>query len=447
MKLKLCLIAILAVCVFLSSTCDILNGNENKNNSNDNTTDSSIKNLGNIKEHISGSNSINFAYARNIWDMHLFGNRIYIGYGSWANSSVSGAVNRGPIPIIAIDTAADQFVREDVYVNANDVLTHRPNGADDEQLWIFREINGTDGVCRLYAHGTDARGTVGAPSAEGWDWGNYYIRQTDGTWLKKPTIPGGIHVLDIISFNGKLYTGIGGNSEIDGSVGIMYSSDDGETWSAPENLTNTARNYTLIAWRESLYAFGGDSARRVTSGVQPQTRLRGRVIDANNSTTDSTTVLGIFSEVLDDTRYIIRKYAFIGNLIAFILYKQGETNDSWESPAGLHYASSFSTTSTISIVSLPNPSAEAIDIISRNNDTFAYILANVKNGNNYTVIVYKTVNLTNFETVCSFRFDTFARSFEEHNGNFYFGMGTMDGEPGTLSELSGTIIKIPFEDN
>jgi len=83
MKLKLCLIAILAVCVFLSSTCDILNGNENKNNSNNNTTDSSIKNLGNIKVHISGSNSVNFAYARNIWDMHLFGNRIYIGYGNF----------------------------------------------------------------------------------------------------------------------------------------------------------------------------------------------------------------------------------------------------------------------------------------------------------------------------------------------------------------------------
>jgi len=444
LKLKSCLIAIFAVCLFLSSTCDILHGDDKKNNSNsnNNTTDSSIKYLGNIKEHITGSNSVNFAYARNIWDMHLFGNRIYIGYGSWTNSSPSGAVNKGPIPIIAIDTAADQFVREEVYVNVNGVSTRRPNGADDEQLWIFREING-----RLYAPGTDARGTVGAPSTQGWDWGNYYIRQTDGTWLKKPAIPGGIHVLDIIGFNGKLYTGIGGNSDVEGSVGIMYSSDDGNSWLAPANLTNTARNYSLIAWGNRLYAFAGDSARRVTTAGQPQTRLRGRVIDANNSTTDSTTVLGIFSEVLDDARYIIRKYSFIRNSIAFILYKQGETNDRWEEPAGLHYASSFSTASKISTASLPNLSAEAIDIISRNNDTFAYILANVKNGNDYTVIVYKTSNLINFETVCSFRFGTFARSFEEHNGSFYFGMGIMDGEPGTLSELAGTIIKIPFEGN
>jgi len=434
-------LAFLTICVQLFFSCEFLSGNNDKEKDGKDVT-SVIKNLGNIKEHISGSNSVNFAYARNVWDMYLFGNRIYIGYGSWANSSPSDAVNKGPIPIIAIDTAADQFVREEVYVNVNGVRTHRPNGADDEQLWIFREING-----KLYAPGTDARGTVGAPSAEGWDWGNYYIRQTDGTWLKRPTIPGGIHILDIIGFNGKLYTGIGGNSEIEGSVGIMYSADDGETWSAPENLTNTARNYTLIAWGNSLYAFAGDSARRVTTAGQPQTRLRGRVIDANNSTTDSTTVLGIFSEVLDDARYIIRKYAFLGNSIAFILYKQGETNDSWELPAGLHYASSFSTASTISTASLPNPSAEAIDIISRNNDTFAYILANVKNGNDYTVIVYKTSNLINFETICSFRFGTFARSFEEHNKNFYFGMGTMDGEPGTPSELAGTIIKIPFEEN
>jgi len=404
-------------------------------------TNSKIKNIGNIKEHITGSNSVNFAYARNVWDMHLFGNRIYIGYGSWTNSSPSGAINRGPIPIIAIDTATDRFVREEVYVSVNGVRTRRPNGGDDEQLWIFREING-----RLYAPGTDARGTVGAPSAQGWDWGNYYIRQTDGTWLKRPTIPGGIHVLDIIGFNGKLYTGIGGNSDIEGSRGIMYSSDEGNTWSAPKNFTATARHYTLIAWGNSLYCFAGNSARRVTTGGQTRTRLRGTVIDRNDNAADDA-VLGIFSETLDDARYIIRKYAILGNTLAFILYKQGETNDSWGEPAGLYYTRGLSTTSTISTVSLPNPSAEAIDIINRNNDTFAYILANVKNRNDYTVIVYKTVNFINFETICSFRFDTFARSFEEHNKNFYFGMGTMDGEPGTLSELSGTIIKIPFEGN
>ena len=94
-------------------------------------TNSKIKNIGNIKEHITGSNSVNFAYARNVWDMHLFGNRIYIGYGSWTNSSPSGAINRGPIPIIAIDTATDRFVREEVYVSVNGLRTRRPNGADD----------------------------------------------------------------------------------------------------------------------------------------------------------------------------------------------------------------------------------------------------------------------------------------------------------------------------
>ena len=70
MKLKhglIALIASFAVCVFLSSTCDILNGDENKNN----TTYSNINNLGNIKEHITGSNSVNFAYARNIWEQWM----------------------------------------------------------------------------------------------------------------------------------------------------------------------------------------------------------------------------------------------------------------------------------------------------------------------------------------------------------------------------------------
>ena len=427
MRIKFGFLCYLMIFVLVFSTCDLFADNNNNDNGN-------IENLGNIKEHITGSNSVSFAFARNIWDMQLFGNRIYIGYGNWANSSLSGATNKGPIPIIAIDTVTDQFVREEVYAFDKDgVRTHRPRGADDEQLWRFREINGS-----LYTPGTDARGTFGTENDPEWAWGNFYVRQTDGNWLRRRTIPGGIHAFDIVGFNGKLYVAMGGNSDIEGSCGIMYSSDNGITWTAPKNFTTTVRHYTLITGEDSLYCFAGNSARRATIGGQPRTRLRGTVIDRNDSATDDA-VLGIFEETLEDARYILRKYTFVKNTLAFILHKQGETNDIWEEPAGLYFTKELSASGAISTVRLPNQAAVAIDIISRNNE-FAYILANVKNKNDYTVIVYKTSDLITFEECLSFSFGTFARSFEEHNGDFYFGMGTMDGI--SPSEYAGTIVKV-----
>ena len=434
MNIKFGFLAFLAIYALLFFSCEWLFGNDDEKKDDNN----GIKNLGNIKEHITGSNSVDFAYARNIWDMQLFGNRIYIGYGSWANSSPSGAINRGPIPIIAIDTETDQFVREEVYAFDRDgVLTHRPRGADDEQIWRFRIINGN-----LYIPGTDARGRFGTEDEPEWNWGNFYVRQSDGTWVRWRTIPGGLHVFDIVAFNGKLYTGIGGNGDIEGSRGVMYSSDEGISWSAPANFTVISRHYTLIEWGDSLYCFAGNSARRATVGGQPRTRLRGTVIDKNDRATDDA-VLGIFVDLLDEGNYIVRKYSFVGDTLAFILYKRGDHNDSWEESAGLFFTKELSASGTVSKARLPNQDAVAINTISRNNNEFAYILANIKNANDYTVIVYKTIDFITFEECLSFSFGTFARSFEEHNGNFYFGMGTMDGI--SPSELSGTVLKIPFE--
>ena len=49
-------------------------------------------------------------YARNIWDMHAFGNKIYFGSG---NSSNEGpAPNSGPAVLWSYDIAKQEFVNE-----------------------------------------------------------------------------------------------------------------------------------------------------------------------------------------------------------------------------------------------------------------------------------------------------------------------------------------------
>src|SRR5215510_2376226 len=63
---------------------------------------SGIKVLGNIKNMLSANHRVRqFPYASSVLDMQVFRDRIYLGYGCWANSSPSGATNTGPIPFMA----------------------------------------------------------------------------------------------------------------------------------------------------------------------------------------------------------------------------------------------------------------------------------------------------------------------------------------------------------
>ncbi|UCG58940.1 MAG: hypothetical protein JSU70_05395, partial [Phycisphaerales bacterium] len=94
-----------------------------------------------------------WTYARNIWDMHVYDGRIYLGAG---NSSDGGPVpNAGPVPIICYDPKREGFVREGT--------------VRDEQIDAYCTHGG-----RLYIPGHDPM--------QSWDWGNLYCRQDDGRW-------------------------------------------------------------------------------------------------------------------------------------------------------------------------------------------------------------------------------------------------------------------------
>jgi sucrose-6-phosphate hydrolase SacC (GH32 family) len=78
------------------------------------------------------------------------------------------------------------------------------------------------------------------------------------------------------------------------------------------------------------------------------------------------------------------------------------------------------------------------DILIRGDKT--YVLTNVKKSNSlYTNIVYESVDLKTWKETLKFSSDTFARSFEELNGDFYFGLGS-DVE--SVSASTGKILKV-----
>ena len=79
------------------------------------------------------------------------------------------------------------------------------------------------------------------------------------------------------------------------------------------------------------------------------------------------------------------------------------------------------------------------DIVIRDNTV--YVLAYKRESPNLCInIVYKTDDLQKWTELFRFNHETFARSFEELNGDFYFGMGC---EIYSLPDSTGSILKVP----
>ena len=147
-------------------------------------------------------------YARNIWDLQAYDDRLYIGTGNWDNQGP--APNAGPVPILAWDPVKNSTVKE--------------GHVDDEEISSFKVIDGT-----LYIPGSDAM--------ESWDWGNLYRRQTNGSWQKLRTIPKAIHAFALTGFHGKLYAGLKATGSVPWYVNIKgyggavaVSGDQGASW-------------------------------------------------------------------------------------------------------------------------------------------------------------------------------------------------------------------------
>jgi hypothetical protein len=90
-------------------------------------------------------------------------------------------------------------------------------------------------------------------------------------------------------------------------------------------------------------------------------------------------------------------------------------------------------------VTLPEATAKPYDVLVRNNTV--YVLASVRQANGQHVnLVYSSQNAIQWTELLRFTADTFARSFEELNGDFYFGLGS---NVAAQSPVTGDIIRVP----
>ncbi len=324
--------------------------------------------------------SLDHRYKRNVWDMQLWEDKIYLGYG---NSSNKGpAPNAGPVHVIAYHPQSGCFRTEFT--------------VDEEQVDRYRIIGN-----HLFIPGHDP--------LEPWDWGNFYYL-IDGGWKKNRTIPLAIHTYDILQFKGDLYAALGTTQ----GGAIARSMDNGKTW---ENflLPEVKRVYELFILGGKLYAHGyrqgglyqfdGDGFNRLQVDLFPSSRHGPNPMLVRSL---------LFKDVL----------LYIG---------ADNINDHQWIPFGAYMASEINAAQKLSIPAKDIP----YDILVRGRS--AYILTNRQKDSGYSVTIFHSTDMENWIENVQFSAPSFARSFEFYDGLFYVGLGT---HTASLNEASGDIYQI-----
>jgi hypothetical protein len=361
-------------------------------------------------------------YARNVWDLQVYKDLIFIGAG---NSSNRGpAKNSGPVAIIYYDTNKKKFIRE--------------GKVNEEQIDLFRVINN-----QLYIPGHDP--------LDSWKLGNFYQRLNSGNWIKYRNIPKALHSSDLIKYNNKLFLALG----LKNGAAISISKNNGKKW---KNIAvGRHRVYRFLKVANNLYVtkkikrksyqkrkkYSGIYAYKEPNKLIPRPDLSYKIMfpDINLSNQD---------------KRIIRPNSIGSKAIYIGAYIH---NGIQSEPFGVFVTSSLEKNHTdIKRIKLPKKSIPW-DILVK--DKFVYLLLskNIKSswffsrsdkeGKNTEVMVMRAPrnNLMQWKTLFSFKSSTFARSFEMLNGDFYFGMGTevKHSKKWKLDELkpeAGNILRI-----
>ena len=314
-------------------------------------------------------------YARNIWDMHVLGSKLYFGGGNSSNNPP--AVNAGPARIWSY-SPSDGFLME--------------WQTTDEQIPLIREFDG-----ELYVPGHDSRGPWG------WTKGSFYrLEKESGTWKNYDTIPNAIHVYDVYKYNGALFAGIGPNNS---TKGIQVSLDDGETWqdavhTNPGGYISQSRIYCFLPLDGNLYVPG--SSYVVYSGS-------GKTFSAPGAT--GYTTMGTYRP---ERAVVLNKYTVFITGIG--------TNDHQYLSGSLKAAKDITASHALTLPAGAVPR----DLLVKGGRLFVLVTYKLSD-NQYrnSVLSAWSVESTDvdWEEIFYFGTKTFARSFEYLDGAFYFGLG------------------------
>lgn len=344
------------------------------------------------------SGGIKGPFPRNPWDMTHFAGRLYIGQGNSDNYG-SPELNAGPMRIVSLQPDAPGF-RYEGFGNSPTL--------PEEQIDTIKVI---DGVLYIPSHDTKGADTVR----------NLYQRTaTNDTWSQSTsTFPDygdswGVHTYAIIAYAGKLVLG-----------GYTYgvSGDGGQTWTGAGHSTRCSALFTVGG---TLYGateeagFGLDEYDPTTGRFAYRPDLQNNhwawIVPDIQGPSPSGAVTKIVRPVIIDSRTV---------------YLAGyRSSDHQTRTTDVYLARSF-VKGAYDVVRTTPVGERPWDLLVRGNN--AYLLTSTKNGTGtaeqFVVSIWQsTADLTGWTKLwTSPPLATFARSFEEVNGNFYLGLGTDDG--------------------
>jgi hypothetical protein len=360
------------------------------------------------------------AYARNVWDMEVWADRLYLGSGN--SNNYGPAQNAGPVDVWYYDGATGEFAYDTTL--------------EEEQIDQFVVLEGG-----LFIPGHDAKpgSTAGL------------IHVLSGSqWTTLSAIPRAVHVYDLMEFNGLLFASLGIDLPFDGDV-VASSADQGQTW-ALHRLQIGSNSSLPIGRAWDLFQVGGDLLVSTT----PQYEFQGQY-DSNGNLVQgqyvqlSHPVFRLadqaamrFEEVPADffagvpdlsqtwTQDRIERAVRFGENTVYI-GAETVTDHNWTS-FGLF---SMSNDYTARHLPLQND-AKPWDLIVDGNVLYVLAASPAPSGN--TIVgVLTTCDLTNWREVLHFEASTFARSFALYQQDFYFGLGT-EAEP--ISADAGNILRV-----
>ncbi|MET3794353.1 hypothetical protein [Aquamicrobium terrae] len=376
-------------------------------------------------------------YPRNVWDMQTYGDRLYLGAGNSANTGPSP--NAGPTPIISF---GDDGFRQETVI-------------DEEQVAVFRVIKG-----RLWVPGHDSR--------EDWSFGETYSLEREG-WIKRRDIPRGLHVYDLFARGDQL---IATGGSYDQPIDAWTSDDGGEFWRSAELIANPAFADAENPSGAFVRRVGGGQFGRLfemfaigdrlfASARAPLVRAP-EVADAKASPLTATLFewddRGGFKPVGFDLRTmpLDRRTAMETSNLDLIPLAEDEKRLG-QTPIAVRPLTTR--TQTLYIAAWPHNDhqwkpiglfvADAVDRIRRamlptgylpydmvQRGDVIYLLLNRQTDRGFEVAVARPRDdaRSDWRIQCAFNASSFARSFEIHDGAFYFGLGTEIEDPHPSSE-------------
>jgi len=372
-----------------------------------------------LADYSSGSRG---PFARNPWDMAYYSprGRVYIGQGNSDNSGSPNG-NAGPIKMVSfVPGVTGSFLLEGAQNTSNfpeeqcDWFLHYNNslfwgGHDPRISWTQRT------TYRIDPPGTNPK----------WNWEQYISTIASGSTLDPNW---GIHVYALNHYHGKLY-----------SAGYSYgvSEDMGKTWAKLFN--DGSRKYCFLTVRDKFFA-------SLWSGVN-ELRMENGNMTAEITRTDFLIYYVGRYVLLPGIRITGRYQTYTSHKIVrpidlpcgFAMFLAGLSASDHQTVTTDVFLARSLDKDNADVVRTTPAGERAWDLLLRG--TTAYLLTSrtiITAGSveQFVASVWKSTSddYTAWTQVFSCSgLPTFARSFEEVNGDFYLGLGTDDGAPESTS--------------